>query len=211
MSILEVHLGSWRRGPDNRFLTYDELADQLVPYAVDLGFTHLELLPITEHPLDESWGYQPIGLFAPTRRHGEPDGFARFVDRAHAAGLGIILDWVPAHFPTDAHGLAWFDGGAALRAPRSAPRLPSRLEHRDLRLRPPRGRQLPLRQRALLDRSLPHRRPARRRGRLDALPRLFAQAGRVAAQRRGRQREPRRDRLPQARQRAGLRRGARAR
>ena len=117
MSIFEVHLGSWRRGPDNRFLTYDELADQLVPYAVDLGFTHLELLPITEHPLDESWGYQPIGLFAPTRRHGEPDGFARFVDRAHAAGLGIILDWVPAHFPTDAHGLAWFDGGPLYEHP----------------------------------------------------------------------------------------------
>ena len=117
MSILEVHLGSWRRGPDNRFLTYDELADQLVPYAVDLGFTHLELLPITEHPLDESWGYQPIGLFAPTRRHGAPDGFARFVDRAHAAGLGIILDWVPAHFPTDAHGLARFDGGALYEHP----------------------------------------------------------------------------------------------
>jgi len=117
MSILEVHLGSWRRGPDNRFLTYDELADQLVPYAVDLGFTHLELLPITEHPLDESWGYQPIGLFAPTRRHGEPDGFARFVDRAHAAGLGIILDWVPAHFPTDAHGLAQFDGAALYEHP----------------------------------------------------------------------------------------------
>jgi 1,4-alpha-glucan branching enzyme len=117
MSIFEVHLGSWRRGPDNRFLTYDELADQLVPYAVDLGFTHLELLPITEHPLDESWGYQPIGLFAPTRRHGEPDGFARFVDRAHAAGLGIILDWVPAHFPTDAHGLAQFDGGALYEHP----------------------------------------------------------------------------------------------
>jgi 1,4-alpha-glucan branching enzyme len=117
MSILEVHLGSWRRGPENRFLTYDELAEQLVPYAVDLGFTHLELLPITEHPLDESWGYQPIGLFAPTRRHGEPDGFARFVDRAHAVGLGIILDWVPAHFPTDAHGLARFDGGALYEHP----------------------------------------------------------------------------------------------
>ena len=87
MSIFEVHLGSWRRGPENRFLTYDELADQLIPYTVDLGFTHLELMPITEHPLDESWGYQPIGLFAPTRRHGAPEGFARFVDRAHAAGL----------------------------------------------------------------------------------------------------------------------------
>ena len=111
ISIFEVHLGSWRRGDDNRFLSYDELADQLIPYVVDLGFTHLELLPITEHPLDESWGYQPIGLFAPTRRFGEPEAFARFVDRAHAAGIGVILDWAPAHFPTDAHGLAHFDGG----------------------------------------------------------------------------------------------------
>ncbi len=111
ISIFEVHLGSWRRGDDNRFLSYDELADQLIPYAVDLGFTHLELLPISEHPLDASWGYQPIGLFAPTRRFGEPEAFARFVDRAHAARLGVILDWVPAHFPTDAHGLAHFDGG----------------------------------------------------------------------------------------------------
>jgi 1,4-alpha-glucan branching enzyme len=111
MSIYEVHLGSWRRGEDNRFLSYDELADQLIPYAVDLGFTHLELLPIAEHPLDASWGYQPIGLFAPTSRFGAPEGFARFVDRAHVAGLGVILDWVPAHFPTDAHGLAHFDGG----------------------------------------------------------------------------------------------------
>ena len=112
MSIYEVHLGSWRRGEGGRFLTYDELADQLIPYVADMGYTHIELLPISEHPLDESWGYQPIGLFAPTRRFGEPAGFARFVDRAHAAGLGVILDWVPAHFPTDAHGLAHFDGTA---------------------------------------------------------------------------------------------------
>ncbi len=110
MSIYEVHLGSWRRGEHGRFLTYDELSDQLIPYAVDLGFTHLELLPVSEHPLDASWGYQPVGLFAATRRFGDPAGFARFVDKAHAAGLGVILDWVPAHFPTDAHGLARFDG-----------------------------------------------------------------------------------------------------
>ena len=110
MSMLEVHLGSWRRGEGGRFLTYDELSEQLIPYAVDLGFTHLELMPISEHPLDDSWGYQPIGLFAPTRRFGEPEAFARFVDRAHNAGLGVILDWVPAHFPVDAHGLAHFDG-----------------------------------------------------------------------------------------------------
>ena len=110
MTILEVHLGSWRRGEGGRFLTYDEFADQLIPYAVDLGFTHIELMPISEHPLDASWGYQPIGLFAPTRRFGDPAAFARFVDRAHAAGLSVILDWVPAHFPTDVHGLALFDG-----------------------------------------------------------------------------------------------------
>ncbi len=112
MSVYEVHLGSWRRGDGGRFLTYDELADQLVPYVAELGFTHLELMPINEHPLDASWGYQPIGLFAPTRRFGEPAGFARFVDRAHRHGLGVILDWVPAHFPTDAHGLRRFDGTA---------------------------------------------------------------------------------------------------
>ena len=112
MSIYEAHLGSWRRGDGGRFLTYDELGDQLIPYVADMGYTHLELLPISEHPLDESWGYQPIGLFAPTRRFGEPAGFARFVDRAHAAGLGVIVDWVPAHFPTDAQGLAHFDGTA---------------------------------------------------------------------------------------------------
>src|SRR5262249_2818264 len=87
MSIYEVHLGSWQRDADGRFLSYNELAESLLPYVVDLGFTHLELLPVSEHPLDASWGYQPIGLFAPTRRHGSPAGFARFIDRAHQAGL----------------------------------------------------------------------------------------------------------------------------
>jgi 1,4-alpha-glucan branching enzyme len=112
ISIYEVHLGSWRRKVEegNRWLTWDELADELVPYATWMGFTHLELLPITEHPFDGSWGYQTLGLFAPTARFGEPAGFARFVARAHAAGLGVLLDWVPAHFPTDEHGLALFDG-----------------------------------------------------------------------------------------------------
>ena len=112
ISILEVHLGSWARGEGNRFLTYDELADRLIPYMVDMGFTHLELLPVNEHPFDGSWGYQPVGLFAPTSRHGTPADFARFVDRCHAAGLGLLLDWVPGHFPTDAHGLGQFDGTA---------------------------------------------------------------------------------------------------
>jgi len=112
LSIYEVHLGSWRRGDGNRWLSYDELADALVPYVVAMGFTHLELMPVNEHPLDASWGYQPIGLFAPTSRFGEPAGFARFVDRCHRAGLGVLLDWVPAHFPVDPHGLARFDGTA---------------------------------------------------------------------------------------------------
>jgi len=110
MAAYEVHLGSWRRGPDNRFLSYDEIADALVPYVAEMGFTHVEFLPVNEHPLDDSWGYQPIGLFAPTSRHGSPAGFARLVDRLHRAGIGVILDWVPAHFPTDVHGLSHFDG-----------------------------------------------------------------------------------------------------
>jgi len=112
VSIYEVHLGSWRRRADGWFLSYDELADTLIPYVLDMGFTHIELMPVSEHPLDDSWGYQPIGLFAPTRRHGDPAGFARFVDRAHTAGLGVLLDWTPAHFPVDAHGLSRFDGEA---------------------------------------------------------------------------------------------------
>jgi 1,4-alpha-glucan branching enzyme len=112
ISVYEVHLGSWRQKPDGGFLDYDALAAELVPYVSDLGFSHIELLPITEHPYDPSWGYQPTGLFAPTSRFGTPSGFARFVDNAHRAGLGVILDWVPAHFPTDEHGLARFDGTA---------------------------------------------------------------------------------------------------
>ena len=112
ISIYEVHLGSWKRHPDGSFLSYDELAEQLVAYASDMGFTHIELMPVSEHPLDESWGYQPTGLFAPTSRFGDPIAFARFVDHAHRHGIGIILDWDPAHFPTDAHGLARFDGTA---------------------------------------------------------------------------------------------------
>jgi 1,4-alpha-glucan branching enzyme len=112
MAIYEVHAGSWRRGEGNRWLDWDELADALLPYVADMGFTHVELMPVNEHPLDASWGYQPIGLFAPTARFGEPAGFARFVDRCHATGVGVLLDWVPAHFPVDAHGLAHFDGTA---------------------------------------------------------------------------------------------------
>ncbi|MGE0281079.1 MAG: 1,4-alpha-glucan branching protein GlgB, partial [Rhizobiaceae bacterium] len=112
ISIYEVHAGSWRRGDDNGFLTWDELAEQLIPYVVETGFTHIEFLPISEHPYDPSWGYQTTGMYAPSARFGDAEGFARFVDGAHRAGVGVILDWVPAHFPTDAHGLSRFDGTA---------------------------------------------------------------------------------------------------
>jgi 1,4-alpha-glucan branching enzyme len=114
MAVYEVHLGSWRRVPEenNRFLTYRELGDQLVPYVREMGFTHIELMPVMEHPFSGSWGYQVIGFFAPTSRFGTPDDFRYFVDRCHQHGIGVILDWVPGHFPKDQHGLAWFDGTA---------------------------------------------------------------------------------------------------
>ncbi len=112
MSIYEVHIGSWRRGPDDSFLNYIELAHQLVDYVKYLGFTHIELLPITEHPLDASWGYQTTGYFAPTSRHGTPDEFRYFIDYCHQNNIGVILDWVPAHFPKDYFALANFDGTA---------------------------------------------------------------------------------------------------
>ncbi len=120
VSIYEVHLASWKRKDGNQWLNWDELADELLPYAQDMGFTHLELMPVSEHPFDGSWGYQTLGLYAPTARHqvpadeashyGSGAGLTRFMARAHAAGIGVLLDWVPAHFPTDAHGLACFDG-----------------------------------------------------------------------------------------------------
>jgi len=112
ISIYEVHLGSWQRvgSSTGRYLSYQELAERLVPYVADMGFTHIELLPISEYPFDGSWGYQPTGLYAPTIRHGTPAEFCAFVDACHRAGIGVIIDWVPGHFPSDAHGLARFDG-----------------------------------------------------------------------------------------------------
>lgn len=112
VSIYEVHLGSWRRVPEegNRSLTYREMAEQLPKYVKELGFSHVELMPVTEHPFYGSWGYQTTGYFSPTSRYGRPQDFMYLVDRLHQEGIGVILDWVPAHFPADAHGLAYFDG-----------------------------------------------------------------------------------------------------
>ena len=112
MTIYEVHLGSWRRVPEagNRWLTYRETAHQLADYAHEMGFTHVELLPVTEHPFDGSWGYQTVGYFAPTSRFGTPHDFMHLVDTLHRRGIGVILDWLPAHFPRDEHELAYFDG-----------------------------------------------------------------------------------------------------
>jgi 1,4-alpha-glucan branching enzyme len=110
ISIYELHLGSWRRGAQHEFLTYRELAQQLIPYVLDMGFTHIQLMPISEYPFDGSWGYQPVGLFAPTARFGTKQDFQYFVEQCHQANLGLLIDWVPGHFPSDAHGLAQFDG-----------------------------------------------------------------------------------------------------
>jgi len=126
MSVYEVHLGSWQRTADGEFLNYRELAERLADYVLAAGFTHVELLPITEHPLDASWGYQSTGYFAPTSRFGGPDDFRWFVDHLHRRGIGVLLDWVPAHFPRDTFALAWYDGSALYE--HADPRMG---EHRD--------------------------------------------------------------------------------
>ena len=121
MSVYEVHLGSWARVPEegDRYLTYRELADRLPAYVKDLGFTHIELLPVMEHPFSGSWGYQVIGFFAPTSRFGPPEDFKLFVDACHRAGLGVILDWVPGHFPEGRARPGTIRRHGALRAPGS--------------------------------------------------------------------------------------------
>ena len=138
ISIYEVHLGSWMRVPEdhNRSLSYREMAPKLADYVKRMNFTHVELLPIMEHPFYGSWGYQTTGYFAPTSRYGTPQDFMYFVDYLHQHGIGVILDWVPSHFPSDAPRARVLRRHASLRARRLAQRVSSRLEHLHLQLRP---------------------------------------------------------------------------
>jgi 1,4-alpha-glucan branching enzyme len=188
ISIYEVHLGSWRRKDGGRAISYREAAEELVDYVADMGFTHIELMPVSEYPFDGSWGYQPVGLFAPTIRHGPPHEFRDLVDAAHRKGLGVILDWVPGHFPTDPTGSA----GSTARALRTC--RPAEGFHQDwntliYNYGRDRGEELPRRQRALLAGGIPRRRAARGCRGLDALPRLFPQGGRMGAEQGWRARE----------------------
>ena len=191
--------------------TWHDLADELPAYLADLGFTHVELMPVMQHPFGGSWGYHVTSYFAPDSRFGDPDGFRLLVDKLHQAGIGVILDWVPGHFATDEWALADVRRHPALRGPQPAARLAQGVGLPHLQLRPARGAQLPLRQRALLARGVPRRRAAGRRRRVDALPRLLPRGGRVDAEQVRRPREPRGGAVPPGDERHRLQAGARRR
>ena len=168
--------GGARQRKANRSLSYLELAETLLPYVLEMGYTHIELMPVAEHPFEGSWGYQVTNYYAPTSRFGNPDEFRHFVDRCHQAGIGVIMDWVPAHFPKDAHGLAEFDGTDLYEHmdPRQG-------EHQDwgtliFNFGRNEVRNFLIAQRALLARPISHRRSARGCGGVDALSRLLAQS-----------------------------------
>ena len=209
VSVYEVHLGSWQRVVEdgNRPLSYRELADRLLPYVKDLGFTHLELMPVAEHPFDGSWGYQVTGYYAPTSRFGNPDEFRYFVDRCHQEGIGVILDWVPGHFPKDAHGLAEFDGTRLYE--HADPRQGEHTDWGTLIFNYGRNevRNFLISNGLVLARQIPSRRPPRRRRRQHALSRLQPRARPMGPQRIRRPRKPASHFLPQGIQHpVGLRR-----
>ena len=211
LSVYEVHLGSWRRDPadPDRLLGYTEVAEPLIDHVRETGFTHVEFLPLMEHPFYGSWGYQTTGFFAPTRRYGTPQDLMFLIDQLHQAGIGVLFDWVPSHFPDDAFALASFDGTHLYEHADPRLGLPPGLEEPDLQLRPPRGAKLP----GLLGRALavgvPRRRAAGRRGGLHALPRLLPAPGGVDPERPRGTREPRGHRVPPPAEHRDLRRPSR--
>ena len=203
ISIYEMHLGSWMRVAEdgNRSLSYREIAPRLADHVEKCGFTHVEFLPLTEHPFFGSWGYQTTGFFAATSRYGTPQDLMYLIDYLHQRNIGVIMDWVPSHFPTDGLALAYFDGTHLYEHADPRQGFHPDWGQLHLQLRPARGAVVPHVQRPVLARQVPHRRPPRRRRGQHVVPRLLAQGRRVDPELLRRQRELRGHRLPAAVQR----------